>query len=494
MRKVLVRVAVTWLVVGFQAVLVAAPLAWEALDPGPLPEGVGEVGVYVGAAVAGGEPLLEHGADQGLNPASVSKLATAWLALEVLGPDHRFVTRFLAAGDDLVLQAAGDPALLYRDLLEMAAELRHRGRTRFRDLVVDGSLFSSGTTPPHFDDKRTDEAFRAEAGPLAVDWNRVLVRVRPGAAEGDPAQVTLYPPSPDVEVQSQATTGAGKTGSIVVEARPSQGRTVVRVSGRVSLSRPRGVVLAKKIYQPGSFGAGLVRQALASQGVTLTGQVRFGPTPEGAKRLLKHGSPRLAELVGDMLRWSTNLTAELLLRHLDEAPVGKRFEAGALRLQAEVERVTGRSEGEVRFANGSGLYDANRLSARAIGRLLAHALQGPRAPEYLAALARAGGEGTLHERLAGLPFRGKTGTLDQSVTLAGVLETGDGGRVPVVVLLQGELGGKAAACREWIDALVAKVAASLASAELPVRRDPPTEARPAPPTPAGDGASAPTSP
>jgi|GEM_PF-3241497 len=472
----------------------AAPLAFEALAPGPLPEGVVDVGVYVGSPDGASEPLLEHGATLALNPASVSKLATAWLALEVLGPDHRFVTRLLAAGDDLVLQAGGDPALLYRDLLEMAAQLRHRGRTTFRDLVVDGSLFSPGTTPPHFDDKRTDEAFRAEAGPLAVDFNRVLVRVRPGAAKGDPAEVTLYPPSPDVLVQNLGLTSAGKKGSIVVEAKPSQGCTVVRISGRVPLSRPRGVVLAKKIYQPGSFGAGLVRQALASQGITLTGVVRFGPTPAGAKRLLRHTSPRLAEIAGDMLRFSTNLTAELLLRHLDGAAEGKRFEAGAARLQAEVQRVTGLSEPEVRLVNGSGLYDANRLSARAIGRLLGHVLRGPRAPEVLTALARASGEGTLQKRLAGLAFRGKTGTLDASVTLAGVLELAGGGRVPVVVLLQGDLGGKAAACRTWIDGVVAKVAAALEPDAAPLRRDPSREAPPAPPKPAADGASAPTSP
>jgi D-alanyl-D-alanine carboxypeptidase/D-alanyl-D-alanine-endopeptidase (penicillin-binding protein 4) len=495
MRTVGIVAAIAVLVLGPPSSAFAGPsLTWQALDPGALPEGVAWAGVYVGAPDGVGEPLLEHGADLVLNPASVSKLATAWLALEVLGPEHRFVTRLLAAGDDLVLQAGGDPALSYRDLLEMAARLRHRGRASFRDLVVDGGLFSPGTTPPHFDDKRTDEAFRAEAGPLAVDGNRVLVRVRPGAAKGDPALVTLYPPSPDVEVQNHATTGAGKKGSVVAEARPAKGRTVVVVSGRVPLSRPRGVVLAKKIYQPGSFGAGLVRQALASQGVMLTGVVRFESTPAGAKRLLKHASPRLAEIVGDMLRFSTNLTAELLLRHLDEAAQGKRFGAGALRLQAEVLRVTGLPEGEVRIANGSGLYDANRLSARAVGRLLVHALQGSWASEYRAALARAGGEGTLHARLAGLPFRGKTGTLDQSVTLAGVLEPGDGSYVPVVVLLQGELAGQAGPCREWMDRLVSNVAAALAPVEAPVTRDPPTDAPPPRPTDEADAVSAPTSP
>jgi len=465
----------------------AAPLAWEAVDPGPPPEGVVQVAVYVGAPGGGDPPLLEQGARTPLNPASVTKLATAWLALEAFGPDHRFVTRLLVAGDDLVVQGGGDPALLYRDLLELAARLRHRGRVAFRDLVVDVGLFSVGTTPPHFDDKRTDEAFRAEVAALNVDFNRVLVRVRPGATKGAPAEVTLYPPSPDVEVVNQAVTGKGKKASVAVEARPAQGRTVVRVSGRVPLSRPRGVVVAKKIYQPVTFAAGLLRQALASQGVSIAGQVRVGPTPEGARRLLRHDSPRLAEIVGDMLRFSTNPTAELLARHLDPAATGKRFEAGAARLADEVRRVTELPPDEVHLENGSGLYGANRLSARAVGRLLEHATRSARAPEILAALARPDGEGTLGTRLEGLPFRGKTGTLDAAVTLAGVLEPEGAGRVPVVVMLEGDLAGKADACRAWIDALVARVARALT-------RDPSTEAPPPPATTGDAAASAPTSP
>jgi D-alanyl-D-alanine carboxypeptidase/D-alanyl-D-alanine-endopeptidase (penicillin-binding protein 4) len=376
---------------------------------------------------------------------------------------------------------------MYRDLLEMAARLRHRGYVSFRDLIVDASLFSAATTPPHFDDKRTDDAFRAEAGPLSVDFGRVLVRVRPGAARDTPAEVTLYPPSPDVVVENQATTSGGKKSRVVVESRPVQGRTVVRVSGRVPLSKARGVVFAKKIYQPGIFAAGLVRQALASQGVAVTGQVRFGSTPDGSKRLLRHVSPRLSEIVGDMLRFSINLTAELLLRHLDPAPASKRFEAGAARLASEVIRVTGLPGAEVRFENGSGLYDANRLSARAVGRLLEHALGSPLVPELLSGLARAGHEGTLEKRLAGLAFRGKTGTLDTAVTLAGVLEIDGVGRVPVVVLLQGDLAEQAEGSRAWIDALVANV-------ERAIRRGPPMEAPPPPSTGAADGASAPTSP
>ena len=41
-----------------------------------------------------GNELVAQNADQAFTPASVTKIVTAWLALEVLGADYRFETRF----------------------------------------------------------------------------------------------------------------------------------------------------------------------------------------------------------------------------------------------------------------------------------------------------------------------------------------------------------------------------------------------------------------
>jgi D-alanyl-D-alanine carboxypeptidase/D-alanyl-D-alanine-endopeptidase (penicillin-binding protein 4) len=41
-----------------------------------------------------GNELVTQNADEHFVPASVTKIVTAWLALEVLGGDYRFETRF----------------------------------------------------------------------------------------------------------------------------------------------------------------------------------------------------------------------------------------------------------------------------------------------------------------------------------------------------------------------------------------------------------------
>jgi D-alanyl-D-alanine carboxypeptidase/D-alanyl-D-alanine-endopeptidase (penicillin-binding protein 4) len=80
-------------------------------------------------------------------------------------------------------------------------------------------------------------------------------------------------------------------------------------------------------------------------------------------------------------------------------------------------------EGTV-IKNGSGLYDANRVTALATVKLLRAAYRDPAiATEYMAQLAVGGVDGTLHKRFRELRekrlLRAKTGTLEATVALSG---------------------------------------------------------------------------
>ena len=46
-----------------------------------------------------GNALVAQNADKPFVPASVTKIVTAWLAMEVLGGDYRFQTSFYLDGD-----------------------------------------------------------------------------------------------------------------------------------------------------------------------------------------------------------------------------------------------------------------------------------------------------------------------------------------------------------------------------------------------------------
>jgi D-alanyl-D-alanine carboxypeptidase/D-alanyl-D-alanine-endopeptidase (penicillin-binding protein 4) len=142
-------------------------------------------GVYV--ETADGTVLVSQAAARAVHPASVSKVPTTLALLRSLGPEHRFETRFAAAGPladgvlqgDLVVEASGDPFLVDENALVVLLALRGLGLRRVAgDLVVRGPLL--------FDWKREAAAARLrlalEGQVPAAAWQ--AVRARAAAAGG----------------------------------------------------------------------------------------------------------------------------------------------------------------------------------------------------------------------------------------------------------------------------------------------------------------------
>ena len=78
-----------------------------------------------------GNELVAQNADKPFVPASVTKIVTSWLALEVLGADYRFETRFyLDAKRVLYIKGGGDPYLISEELAPLATNSSRRSARR----------------------------------------------------------------------------------------------------------------------------------------------------------------------------------------------------------------------------------------------------------------------------------------------------------------------------------------------------------------------------
>ncbi|MGA7121445.1 MAG: D-alanyl-D-alanine carboxypeptidase, partial [Polyangiaceae bacterium] len=127
-----------------------------------------------------------------------------------------------------------------------------------------------------------------------------------------------------------------------------------------------------------------------------------------------------------------------------------------------LERI-GASDPGVVIKNGSGLFDANRVTAWTTVQLLRWAWRDPSVqPEFVAQLAVGGVDGTLHKRFRGeltkRHVRAKTGTLDDVIALSGYLLR-DGGRGPLAFsMLFNRVGGKQDAARHAADRFVELIA------------------------------------
>ena len=122
---------------------------------------------------AEGDEVAAQNADEPFVPASVAKIVTAWLAMEVLGGDYRFETRFYLDDERMLyVRGGGDPFLTSEELAPLATDLIAKvGKAPIAGIVVDASYYPSNLHIPGIEDD--DEAYDALNSALAVNFNTI---------------------------------------------------------------------------------------------------------------------------------------------------------------------------------------------------------------------------------------------------------------------------------------------------------------------------------
>ncbi len=420
------------------------------------------VDMQSGAELGSGERLA-------LNPASNMKVLTAAFALDRLGASHSFQTGLYGeirggVAQQLVLRGNGDPSLTEASLWRLANSLVNRGLARVERLLVDQSRFDGEFIPPAFE-QQPDEwaAFRAPVSAIALERNSVVLNVLPTRV-GQPARV-WFEPEGAVQVAGQIETvavGRGQSVQLQLQGDPS-GALLGRVGGRIAagLGRQR---YPKRMDDP-RLAPGLVLAELLRQRNIEVGQVALGGQ-QAQRRLTYHGSAPLAELLPQLGKYSDNFYAEMLFKAVSqrdsEAPASSQRSA---ELAMQWLKQLGASSDDTRITNGSGLFDANRLSALTLTRVLRHAYHNPKTrAEMVSHLAIGGVDGTLRSRFTKLAstgqVRAKTGTLRDSITLSGYfLRNSDQAPIAFSLLVNG-IEGQHANVRAQLDRVVGSLSAS----------------------------------
>jgi D-alanyl-D-alanine carboxypeptidase/D-alanyl-D-alanine-endopeptidase (penicillin-binding protein 4) len=413
--------------------------------------------------VDSGRLLASHDEHLPLNPASNAKVYTAAAALATLRGEHRFETTIsghLEGGEvagPLVLRGSGDPSLATSDLTRMVEELRGLGlRHVTGDILVDQRAFDEQTVPPAFEQQPNEWAsFRAPVSAVALNENTVTMTVRP-TREGAPALVTFDPPG-FVDVEGAVTThGEGADGVGLVLAGAGQ-RLSAKVSGTVG-SDARVVRFTRRADDPTLLAGYALKAELERAQIKVDGGVKSG----GAKGaiLARHLSEPLSSLLYSVGKNSDNFYAEMIFKSLGgEAKRRPARHADAAEVVTEWAKKAGAFDAGTIIKNGSGLFDANRLTSFGITSVLRAAWKDPAmATEFVAQLAVGGSDGTLRKRFrdgrARRIVRAKTGTLESAIALSGYV-LGPSGKPPIAFsILMNGTAGKAAQARAAMDTLV----------------------------------------
>ena len=333
-----------------------------------------------------GSSLGSVRSDEAFVPGSATKLVTAAVSLEVLGPDTKFTTSVRATRNadgtvgDLFLVGGGDPLIVrseyvasekyptfHQTSLESIADAivgagvrAVTGRVVGVDTLLDGERFVT---------QWPQEFHGTESGPLGA------LMVSDGVVIGQPVK-------PDDPALSSATE-------------------------LVALLQARGV----------SVGMGAAHDVL----------------PGGTENVAEIPSATVSQIVNEMLVNSDNNTAEILLKQVGLKAKGVGSTANGLSAVADTMKKWGLESGWV-MQDGSGLSSGNKFPCAVFDAILARF-----SSSFPSLLAVAGKTGTLREMFLDTPLAGvlvgKTGTLSGVKALAGYVPTEGDEPVRFVLLL-----------------------------------------------------------
>jgi serine-type D-Ala-D-Ala carboxypeptidase/endopeptidase (penicillin-binding protein 4) len=336
---------------------------------------------------AEGNELVAQNADEPFVPASVTKIVTAWLAMEVLGGDYRFETRFYL--DDkrvLYVRGGGDPFLISEELAPLATDLVAAvGKEPITGIVLDASYYPSNLRVPGIEDD--SEAYDALNSALAVNFNTIYA-VRSGAKVRSAEKQTPITPLAITQFLARGPKGAG----------------------RISLSQDPTVSL--------QYAGELIAAFIERAGGSVKGKISTGTAPEGLKPVYVHRQSRsLSEILVELLRASNNYIANQVFLE-----IGGRSLGGPVSLEKSLQVANQKLAAHglaaaIHLEEGSGISRNDHFTARGLAKVLE--LFAPHAD-----LLR-GHDGGMN----------KTGTMEGVRTLAGYADTSSHGQVRFVISL-----------------------------------------------------------
>ncbi len=387
----------------------------------------GKVGFAV-ADARSGLILESHNLAAAMPPASVAKAITALYGLDTLGSAHQFITQIIVTGPisggkvqgDLILAGTGDPALSTDGLASMAARLKALGVTgvtgKFK--VYGGALPLIHAIEPGQPDH---VGYNPAVSGLNLNYNRVHFQWVPSGGSykvAMDARSDKYRPAVSSSrmqiVNRDLPVYAYKRGQNMIDEWSVSRKALGGKAGSRWLPVRRPDLYAGETFQAlaSAYGVRLPKVQLADR------------LPQGTA-IVSHGSSDLSRLTRDMMKWSTNLTAEVIgltaTRKRGQNAGSLKASAGAMSNWMR----QGLGAQQARLVDHSGLSDASKVSAQDMVKMLVKMGPGGVLHSHMKAVAPKNAEGKTNANAAH-KINAKTGTLNFVSSLAGYVTTGDG--------------------------------------------------------------------
>lgn len=290
------------------------------------------------------EPILANNQDLAYQPASIVKIATSLAGIRILGKEYRFATGFYLGetnDHDLYIKGYGDPYLVSEEIALIAGRLAARGLKEIGSIYLDDQAFrlesitAEGTG-------RTLNPYDVSSGGLVVNFNTVNLEVTAGGVIR-----SAEPQTPTLPLMKKL------------------GRNLPPGIHRINITTDENNSL--------QYAGELFRELFKAESITVRGTFGRGPVPDNLQPLYVHRSSRdLAEIIEGLMLYSNNFIANQLFLTCGAVTHGypATWEKARQAMQEFLGRELGLEEKSISLAEGSGISRKNRVTPRAMARVL----------------------------------------------------------------------------------------------------------------------------
>lgn len=427
-------------------------------------------------ALNNGELLYNNNGDVAMKPASTLKLLTAAAALNMLGSDYRFRTKFSIHGElegnvfngDVYMKGEGDPTLQKKDFITFASILKHHGIEQINgNLYGDDSLFVGEQLTPGISKEDESYYFAARTSAITLspdndyDAGTMIVHVTPTKVGSSP-NVVADPKVSGMVIQNEAVT-VQQNQRNTIEIERQYGTNKIVISGNIPVNTT--IKDWVTFYDPTINTLQVFKTTLEESGIIFSDktEIKRNKVPKDAQTIfVKHSLP-LKSLMVPFLKLSNNSIADILVKTMGREVNGEGHLVEGLNALQQYGALLGLNMEQWTLEDGSGMSHANRVTANELTHLLTNIQMEPQFNVFYNSLPIGGQtdrmiggslKNRFNERIYENRVIAKTGHITGVYTLAGYVEANSGTKYAFAIMTQNQTSIKLTAIDEVVKKII----------------------------------------
>jgi D-alanyl-D-alanine carboxypeptidase/D-alanyl-D-alanine-endopeptidase (penicillin-binding protein 4) len=395
-----------------------------------------------------GEFLYKRNEDKLFVPASGVKLFTTSAALNLLGPDYRYITSVYMKGKinnnvligDLIIKGTGDPTIsgrFYNNNMFQVFESWADSLLALGIDEIDGNIIGDDYA---FDNKGLGsrwpwdlESYWYSAPTSAISFNDNCIDLSVTVDKKEKTPVVRMNPNTKYAVVLNNVSVVPQDSVTSIDVNRESGSNVINVFG--SIKAGDSVKTYVTVNNPTQYSMVVLKETLERKGITVNGNaydiddISLNYDTKKINKLFTHFSVPLIEIIRVINKTSQNFYAEQVFKTIGlEIKKFGSFEKGLEASGKFFSEMGIKLDGFV-MADGSGLSRLNMVTPKQVVQLLHYMNNNKYSKLFLNSLPVAGVDGNLAKRLnntsAENRIRAKAGYLENVRSLSGYAFTAD---------------------------------------------------------------------